>query len=166
MTIIQVVRRRTKRAADGGYAARFLSISVALGFSRFDGESTLPPTAANASRSAAKPAATCGCQMRSGSLQIQISATVAARVSASPMLITRRARSSEINRLRAEPPAAQADAVRMITVIIVPATRALPSGQGSVGGRKVVIAAKAKNQAFGFTYWKATAWKRLSGRAN
>jgi hypothetical protein len=38
------------RAADGGYAARFLSIFVALGVSRFDGESTLPPTAANANR--------------------------------------------------------------------------------------------------------------------
>ena len=38
------------RAADGGYAARFLSFFLALGFFRFDGESTLPPTAANASR--------------------------------------------------------------------------------------------------------------------
>jgi len=38
------------RAADGGYAPRFLSLFLALGFSRFDGESTLPPTAANASR--------------------------------------------------------------------------------------------------------------------
>ena len=43
-------RRLTKRAADGGYAARFLAFFVALGFSRFDGESTLPPTAANADR--------------------------------------------------------------------------------------------------------------------
>ncbi len=42
--------RRTKRAADGGYAARFLGSFLALSFSRFDGESTLPPTAANASR--------------------------------------------------------------------------------------------------------------------
>jgi hypothetical protein len=41
----------TMRAADGGYAPRFLSIFLALGFSRFDGESTLPPTAANAPRS-------------------------------------------------------------------------------------------------------------------
>ena len=40
----------TQRAADGWYAARFLGIFLALGFSRFDGESTLPPTAANASR--------------------------------------------------------------------------------------------------------------------
>ena len=40
----------TQRAADGGYAARFWSIFLALGFSRFDGESTLPPTAANANR--------------------------------------------------------------------------------------------------------------------
>jgi hypothetical protein len=38
------------RAADGGYAARFLGIYLAFGFSRFDGESTLPPTAANAPR--------------------------------------------------------------------------------------------------------------------
>jgi hypothetical protein len=38
------------RAADGGYAPRFLSVFVALSFSRFDGESTLPPTAANAPR--------------------------------------------------------------------------------------------------------------------
>jgi hypothetical protein len=43
----------TQRAADGGYAARFLGIFVALGVFRFDGESTLPPTAANASRWAA-----------------------------------------------------------------------------------------------------------------
>ena len=43
----------TQRAADGGYAPRFLSFFVALGFFRFDGESTLPPTAANASRWAA-----------------------------------------------------------------------------------------------------------------
>ena len=42
--------RPTQRAADGGYAPRFLSICLALGFSRFDGESTLPPTAANANR--------------------------------------------------------------------------------------------------------------------
>lgn len=41
------------RAADGGYAPRFLSLFLALGFSRFDCESTLPPTAANADRSAA-----------------------------------------------------------------------------------------------------------------
>ena len=40
----------TQRAADGGYAARFLGIFLALGFSRFDGESTLPPQAGNASR--------------------------------------------------------------------------------------------------------------------
>jgi hypothetical protein len=46
-------RRLTQRAADGGYAARFLAFFMALGFSRFDGESTLLPTAANASRWAA-----------------------------------------------------------------------------------------------------------------
>jgi hypothetical protein len=38
------------RAADGGYAPRFLSFCLALSFFRFDSESTLPPTAANASR--------------------------------------------------------------------------------------------------------------------
>ena len=32
----------------GGYAPRFLGFFLALGFSRFDGESTLLPTAANA----------------------------------------------------------------------------------------------------------------------
>jgi hypothetical protein len=41
------------RAADGGYAARFLGICLALSYSRFDSESTLPPTAANADRWAA-----------------------------------------------------------------------------------------------------------------
>jgi hypothetical protein len=40
----------TKCAADGGYAPRFLSIFLALGSFRFGGESTLPPTAANAHR--------------------------------------------------------------------------------------------------------------------
>jgi len=40
----------TKRAADGGYAPRFLAFFVALSFFRFDGESPLPPTAANADR--------------------------------------------------------------------------------------------------------------------
>ena len=38
------------RAADGGYAPRFLGVFVALSFSRFESESTLPPTAANAHR--------------------------------------------------------------------------------------------------------------------
>jgi hypothetical protein len=33
----------TQRAADGGYAPRFLSVFVALSFFRFGGEST-PPT--------------------------------------------------------------------------------------------------------------------------
>ena len=47
------MKRPTQRAADGGYAARFLSVFLALSFSRFEGESTLPPTAANASRWAA-----------------------------------------------------------------------------------------------------------------
>jgi len=40
----------TQRAADKWESARFLSIFAALGFSRFDGESTLPPTAGNANR--------------------------------------------------------------------------------------------------------------------
>jgi hypothetical protein len=40
----------TMRAADGGWAARFLSLFLALGVFRFGGESTLPPTAANADR--------------------------------------------------------------------------------------------------------------------
>jgi len=40
----------TMRAADGGWAARFLSLFMALNFFRFGGESTLLPTAANASR--------------------------------------------------------------------------------------------------------------------
>jgi hypothetical protein len=43
----------TMRAADGGWATRFWSVFVALSFSRFVGESTLPPTAANAHRWAA-----------------------------------------------------------------------------------------------------------------
>jgi hypothetical protein len=47
-------KRPTQRAADGGYAARFLSIFVALSFFRFDSESPLPPTAANADRWAAR----------------------------------------------------------------------------------------------------------------
>ena len=38
------------RAADGGYAARFLGIFLASAGFRFNGESTLPPTAANADR--------------------------------------------------------------------------------------------------------------------
>jgi hypothetical protein len=38
------------RAPDLGYAPRFLSICLALGFPRFDRESTLPPQAGNASR--------------------------------------------------------------------------------------------------------------------
>jgi hypothetical protein len=40
----------TKRALDGGYAARFWAGFVALGFFRFDRESPLPPTASNADR--------------------------------------------------------------------------------------------------------------------
>jgi hypothetical protein len=44
------VVRLTMRAADGGYAPHFLSMFLALGVSRFEGESTLPPTAANADR--------------------------------------------------------------------------------------------------------------------
>ena len=50
--IIQLIgqKRLTMRAADGGYAPRFLSVCVAMGFPRFESESTLPPTAANARR--------------------------------------------------------------------------------------------------------------------
>jgi len=40
----------TKRAPDLGYAPRFFGIRLALGVSRFDGESTLPPQAGNANR--------------------------------------------------------------------------------------------------------------------
>lgn len=40
----------TPRAADGGYAPRFLAFFVAFGFLRFGGEATLRPTAANADR--------------------------------------------------------------------------------------------------------------------
>lgn len=43
-------QRPTQRAADGGYAARFLSVFLALGFFRFAGASTLPPTTTNAHR--------------------------------------------------------------------------------------------------------------------
>lgn len=38
------------RAADGGWAARFLAFFAALDFLRLDEESTLQPTAANAHR--------------------------------------------------------------------------------------------------------------------
>lgn len=47
--------RLTQRAADLGYAPRYFATCLAFGFSRFDGMSTLPPQAANASRSAASP---------------------------------------------------------------------------------------------------------------
>jgi hypothetical protein len=40
----------TKFEADGGYVSRFSSSFLALGFIRFDGESALPPTAANTHR--------------------------------------------------------------------------------------------------------------------
>jgi len=50
MLIAKPKRWLTQRAADGGYAPRFLSLFLALSFFRFDGESTLPPTAANADR--------------------------------------------------------------------------------------------------------------------
>jgi hypothetical protein len=43
----------TRRAADLGYAPRSFDFFLALGFFRFDGESTLPPQAANAHRWAA-----------------------------------------------------------------------------------------------------------------
>jgi len=42
--------RPTQRAADLGYAPRYLGIFLAGSFSRFGGLSTLPPQAANASR--------------------------------------------------------------------------------------------------------------------
>jgi hypothetical protein len=38
------------RAADGGWAARFLAFFVALSSSRFGGDSQSSPTAANANR--------------------------------------------------------------------------------------------------------------------
>ena len=44
----------TMRASDMGYAPRFLGIFLAAAQSRFEGESTLPPQAGNASRWAAK----------------------------------------------------------------------------------------------------------------
>ena len=40
----------TQRAPDLGYAPRFLGIFLALAESRFEGETTLPPQAGNASR--------------------------------------------------------------------------------------------------------------------
>ena len=40
----------TKRAPDAGYAPRFFAFFVALSFLRFEGISTLQPTAANAHR--------------------------------------------------------------------------------------------------------------------
>jgi len=40
----------TPRAADLGYVPRYFELFLASGFFRFDGESTLPPQAANASR--------------------------------------------------------------------------------------------------------------------
>ena len=43
----------TQRAAEVWESARFLSMFLAFGFFRFDGESTLPPQAGNASRWAA-----------------------------------------------------------------------------------------------------------------
>ncbi len=43
------------RAADLGYGPRYLGIFLAWSFSRFGGESTLPPQAANASRWAIAP---------------------------------------------------------------------------------------------------------------
>ena len=40
----------TMRAADLGYVPRYFGIFLAWSFSRFGGESTLPPQAANANR--------------------------------------------------------------------------------------------------------------------
>jgi len=42
--------RLTQRATDLGYAPRYLGIFLACAESRFGGESTLPPQAANANR--------------------------------------------------------------------------------------------------------------------
>jgi hypothetical protein len=50
IVIFQYNGSPTQRAADGGYAPLFLSVSMALSFFSFDRESTLPPTAANADR--------------------------------------------------------------------------------------------------------------------
>jgi hypothetical protein len=44
------IRQLTRRAPDLGYGPRFLSICLAFGLSRFEGESTLPPQAGNTSR--------------------------------------------------------------------------------------------------------------------
>jgi hypothetical protein len=46
-------KRPTQRAADLGYAPRYFGFFAAWNFSRFGGESTLPPQAPNASRWAA-----------------------------------------------------------------------------------------------------------------
>ena len=43
------------RAPDLGYAPRFLDSFLALSFSRFEGDSTLPPQAGNAGRWVANP---------------------------------------------------------------------------------------------------------------
>lgn len=43
-------RGLTQRAADKGESARFSGSFLTLGFSRFEGESTLRPTTANAHR--------------------------------------------------------------------------------------------------------------------
>jgi hypothetical protein len=48
--LIQITFCPTQRAPDLGYAPRFLSFFLALAESRFEGESTLPPQAGNASR--------------------------------------------------------------------------------------------------------------------
>ena len=42
-SVSQIVLRLTQRAAEGGYAPRFLSLFVALSFFRLDGESMLAP---------------------------------------------------------------------------------------------------------------------------
>jgi hypothetical protein len=50
---LEIKRQPEQRATDGVYAPRFLRIFSALGFFRFEGESTLPPIVANASHSVA-----------------------------------------------------------------------------------------------------------------
>jgi hypothetical protein len=48
--ILRAKARLTMRAPDLGYAPRFLSFFLASAGFRFEGESTLPPQAGNASR--------------------------------------------------------------------------------------------------------------------
>ena len=47
---LMIKSKLTFRAPNLGYVPRYSVLFAALGFSRFDGESTLPPQAGNASR--------------------------------------------------------------------------------------------------------------------